>query len=165
MIAAKLSVNVDVPLVDRVHQRLYKNFIEPFDAQDNGISRYSPDAVAGYAKPYDIFDMVADLNPSWGAKPEQQMAQFREAIKLTATAFRTHMDKAIDYERQRQVFEEAFVEAVVSEHPRVLVLSQPCSQWQPLYDLEAQKGPEGIVLFDLLYTLRPPKNRRHCAHR
>lgn len=155
-----MEAEVDSPIVEGVYQRHYKNFIEPFDAHDNGIARYASNAVPIaryssnlvplYAKPYDIFDMVSDLNPSWGAKPEQQMAQFHEAVKLTTNAFLTNLNKAIDYERQRQVFLIAMDRASRSDTPRVLVLSQPCSQWQPLYDLEAETSIQGFALFVII---------------
>jgi len=55
--------------VDHLYRKLYDDFIEPFDAHDNGISAYPSDVKPAFRRPWDIFAQVSVLNPAWN-EPE-----------------------------------------------------------------------------------------------
>lgn len=69
IIASHLGADAsDEALVRELHERLYQKFVEPFDAVDNGVNQYPPETQPAYARPYDIFAQIDDLNPSWNEK-------------------------------------------------------------------------------------------------
>lgn len=66
IIASKLPIeSKSDELVDQLHDRIYQKFIEPFDAVDNGVNQYPKEIEPAYARPYDIFAQIDDLNPNW----------------------------------------------------------------------------------------------------
>jgi uncharacterized UPF0160 family protein len=80
--------------VGLLHEKLYADFVEAVDANDNGIAVYDPAAAAGLAKRFDdagvtLASLVGDLNHATGGGGGQEAedARFRDAAALMGAAF------------------------------------------------------------------------------
>ena len=69
-------------LVDQLHDRIYQKFIEPFDAVDNGVNQYPKEIEPAYARPYDIFAQIDDLNPNWNESEANPNVKKHILLKL-----------------------------------------------------------------------------------
>lgn len=57
-IARSKNVALEENFVASVYEELYKKFVEPFDALDNGISQYPQDIKPAYSRPWTLQDQV-----------------------------------------------------------------------------------------------------------
>lgn len=177
IIAQHTKLPVDHPDVELLYQKLYDDFIEAVDANDNGVSKYDTAKLeeAGIEKKFKdggitLASLVADLNhedplaldePS-RATPEQPQAEedfrFSKASTLMGTAFlRKLHGAATAWLPARTVVKEAFQNRL-NEHPsgKILVLPRAGVPWKEhLYNLE-----EAHLIDEdqkLIYVLYPEK--------
>ena len=115
IIARQTKRPEDHPDVGLLYAKLYDDFVEAIDANDNGISSYDPADTARLTKKFkdtgiNLGSLVADLNhapidplesaealsgPDQSADPQaQEDTQFLEASKLMGTAFLRKLVKA-----------------------------------------------------------------------
>jgi len=143
---------------------MYKNFVEPFDAHDNGRNRYPDDAQPFYARPFDIFRQVALLNPAWDDNSKLPMDQFWKAVKVCRKAFMMVLDETIGVEKQRAVYKAA-IEKSIGDYGiacKFLILECPCTAWDPLFELEAQHGLSGHFLYVITEDQRAGQWKINC---
>jgi len=142
-------------LVAELHDRLYRKFVEPFDGVDNGVSQYPADLEPAYAKPYDIFTQVDELNPGWnessagGAGVDER---FGAAVELVGRAFRSQLDKAIkSWLPARLIVSTALTQCTASTDlsSQILVLGQSCPWKEHLFDLEERLSCPGKIFYVL----------------
>lgn len=86
IIATYTSQPVDAPSVETLYQKLYSEFIEAIDANDNGISAYPSSAgpPAFSERGITLPSLVGGLNPRWNEKITDDLSnsQFEKASKL-----------------------------------------------------------------------------------
>ena len=113
IIAHRTSLSETNPTVSLLHSKLYTDFIEALDADDNGIAAYPPSDTAGLHKRFNdkgvtLGSLVSDLNHAWdpntppplpssspskkpSLSPEQAQAEedarFLQASQLMGTTF------------------------------------------------------------------------------
>jgi uncharacterized UPF0160 family protein len=95
LIASRLEQPTDHPSVQLLFQKLYKNFIEALDANDNGISAYPADVKPTFnAGGISLPSLVGALNPNWNNSVDQagEDAMFLEASKLMGETFVRKLD-------------------------------------------------------------------------
>jgi uncharacterized UPF0160 family protein len=147
--------------------KLYERFIEPFDAVDNGVERYTKESTLEplYQKPYDVFDMVSDLNAEWNDPTETDeattMQRFEQAVDLVGRCFERQLQYlATSWLPARTLVEAAFLswclgaDAQGDGGDRCMVFEETACPWKEhVFEVERQHGKEG----HLLYVLYPEK--------
>jgi uncharacterized UPF0160 family protein len=155
-----------------IWEKLYENFIEPVDANDNGISSYDPKAIAaaGLEKRFrdggfTLGAMVSRLNPNWNdeipSDPVVAQQVEDEKFLVASTRIGEEFSRDLDYYTRswlpaRDVVHKAY--AMRLEHDpkgRILVFDGLSVPWKDhLYSLEEQNGDESRVLY-VLYPEKP----------
>jgi uncharacterized UPF0160 family protein len=95
VIAARLGQPVDHPSVNIIYQKIYKEFIEALDANDNGIHAYPSEIKPAFLTGgITLQSMVGDLNPNWNSPVDQvgEDAMFEQASKFMGEAFVRKLD-------------------------------------------------------------------------
>jgi uncharacterized UPF0160 family protein len=148
----------DSQQVDLIFNKIYDKFIEPFDAVDNGVERFACSCQSRYAKPYDIFAMVACLNPDWDDLLDESsiMSRFMEAVKLVGDAF----DRQLWYYGKswlsaRRIIVDSITQSLQDPllvEAKALLLSRSCPWKEHLFELE------GEMRAYFLYCLYPDES-------
>ena len=83
------GVDADERTVRKIYLKMYEEFIEGVDGNDNGVNVYDTDAPAKYKDNTNLPARVKRLNPAWDepSTPERQMEQFEKAVALTGSEF------------------------------------------------------------------------------
>lgn len=178
IIARHTRRDEDAPEVGVLWKKLYEEFVEALDAQDNGISVYDPAETKGLSKRFHdggigLGSLVGDLNDSWNEEdgdeddgalgedkpksPEQiqreEDARFLEASTLMGTVF---LRKLKYYHRAwlpaRSHVQEVY--AARKKHDakgRIMVFERGLPWKDHLYSIEAEHPHDD----DVLYVLYP----------
>ncbi|KAG9248118.1 metal-dependent protein hydrolase [Calycina marina] len=171
IIAQQLGKSEDAQEVEVIWNKVYENFIEAVDANDNGISVYDPKgiAAAGLEKRFrdggnSLGAMVSRLNPNWNdSSPSDPIeAQGAEDAKFEVAS--TRMGE--EFLRDLEYFTKAWLPARAIVHTayakrfeydssgRTLVFAGQSVPWKDhLYDLESQSKGAGEVVY-VLYPER-----------
>jgi uncharacterized UPF0160 family protein len=145
LISQRLNKPVDDPAVDLIYQKLYKEFIEALDANDNGISAYPADAKAAFSTGgITLPSMVGALNPNWNAPVDQagEDQMFEQASRLMGETF----VRKLDYYVNAWLPARVFVENAIAEREkydadgRILVFEQSVPWKDHLFTLEQELG-------------------------
>lgn len=170
VIAQHTKLPIDHPDVELLYQKLYDDFIEAVDANDNGISKYDDSklkAAGIQAKFKDggvtLASLVGDLNNPDPLNPkipdstpeEAEDARFSEASQMMGAAFLRKMHSAANsWLPARETVKNAF-EQRKTNHPsgRIMVLPKAGVPWKEhLYKLEeAGTVPSDEKPFYVLY--------------
>ncbi|KAL2436853.1 MYG1 protein [Exophiala dermatitidis] len=177
IIAQHTKLPIDHPDVDLLYRKLYDDFVEAIDANDNGISKYD-DALlekAGIEKRFKdggitLPSLVNDMNhedplalgtPSRNTEEEPQAEEdyrFSQASALMGKAFlRKLHGAATAWLPARAIVKEAF-SARESAHPsgQLLVLPRAGIPWKEhLYNIEDEAGLPAEK--KILYVIYPEK--------
>ncbi|KAI9706283.1 MAG: hypothetical protein M1820_004858 [Bogoriella megaspora] len=155
---------------DILFNKLYDCFVEAFDANDNGVSPYDPNALlkAGVEKRfedggYTLASVVNRYNFHFeddeGKSPEQlqieEDGRFVQASKFVGEQFKAELlDKFRAWLPARKIVEQAFVERKqYDDQGRILVLPEGMPWADHMYQLEKASGePEESKV---LYVLFP----------
>ncbi|KAI5784633.1 metal-dependent protein hydrolase [Geopyxis carbonaria] len=145
IIASRLEQAVDHPNVDLLYQKLYKEFIEAIDANDNGISAYPADIkpLFNYHS-LSLPSQVGALNPNWNTPVDQagEDERFEKASTLMGEAFVSKLDfYAKAWLPARDILIEAF-EKRFDHHAdgRIIVLKTSIPWKDHLFTLEEEKN-------------------------
>lgn len=130
--------------VELLYTKLYKEFIEALDANDNGISAYPADMKPTFTdKAITLPGMVAACNPQWNAPVDQagEDALFEKASALIGDCFLRELDY---YSKAWLPARDLVVEAVAkrSEYDaqgRILVLSTSIPWKDHLFTIEQEQ--------------------------
>lgn len=147
LIAARLGiVPADHAAVTLVHRKLYADFVEALDANDNGIAAHAappPFHTAGIALPA----LVADMNPHWNAPVDQagEDARFERASALMGEAFVRRLDYFVQaWLPARGLVEDALQKRAAHDAAgRILVFQQFIPWKDHLFTLEHEQGVTG----------------------
>jgi uncharacterized UPF0160 family protein len=171
--AAESKKEADEATVELVWNKIYTSFIEPVDANDNGISVYDPAAIAaaGIEKRFSdggftLGAMVSRLNPNWNdpAPSDPEAAQAAEDEKfLTASArIGEEFDRDLEYYTRswlpaREIVEGAFKgRKEIDPTGRILVFMGQMVPWKDhLYTLEEAEGENEQKVLYVLYPEKP----------
>ena len=134
----------DDGLVRKIYLKVYEEFIEGVDGNDNGVNMYDTDALAKYKDTTGLPHRVKRLNPDWdeASTPERQMEQFLKAVALTGSEF----DDCVKYYTGKWLPARQHVEHAlncakdVHESGEILRLDTFCPWKEHLYELEAERG-------------------------
>lgn len=173
IIAARTSLAEDSPEVALLYEKLYAEFIEAIDANDNGIPAYDAKEIAAAALSKRFSDggvtlasQVADMNSEWvedpsigkpivGTSPDAEDARFLQASSLMGVTFL----RKLNHYHQRWLPARAEVEKAyaarfeVDGSGAIMVLEGGGVPWKDhLYTFEAEAG-EGKP--KVLYVLYP----------
>ncbi|KAH0543639.1 hypothetical protein FGG08_002077 [Glutinoglossum americanum] len=172
LLAITLKVSQADEKVGILWEKLYKDFIEAIDANDNGISVYDSAALSAaniekrfHDSGLSIASLVGDLNPSWNdpPPPSNQPPQgyedthFELASILIGEAFmRKLMYYASAWLPARDVVHAAYAERkTYDSRGRILVFKQPVPWKDHLYTLEESSPPPSPDNSLVLYVLYP----------
>jgi len=90
IISQLLGVKESEPVVEKVFDKVYENFVEEIDAIDNGISTH--DGEPRYSINTNLSSRVAHLAPSWQDPSPDYDAGFCQAMDLTRTEFQDRVN-------------------------------------------------------------------------
>ncbi|KAJ3774926.1 GAMM1 protein [Lentinula raphanica] len=143
IISNQTQLNVDHPSVQILWLKLYKEFIESIDANDNGISQYPTDIKPRYKVRTDLSGRVSHLNPPWNKSLDAQGmdAQFEKASSLTGSEFLERLDY---YTNAWLPARDLLVSAIQSSKEKVdssgkIILLESFLPWKEhLFDLESE---------------------------
>ncbi|KAL6784430.1 MYG1 [Auxenochlorella protothecoides x Auxenochlorella symbiontica] len=164
VVAGVMGLDASHPDVETVYLAVYKKFMEAVDAIDNGINQWDAEGPPKYISRTDLGSRVAGLNPFWNDEDqsaERLMEQFLKAVELTGSEF---LD-SINYHSKvwlpgRSYVVEALAERKAADPSgRIIVLRHFCPWKEHLYDLEAEQGIEGQILYVLYEDDREKKWR------
>ncbi|KAJ5160610.1 UPF0160 protein MYG1 [Penicillium canariense] len=165
IIAQHMSLPQDHADVDLLYEKLYTDFIEAIDANDNGIAAYDPAAVAAANLEKRFRDggvtlasIVNDMNnpdpTSPPGEPQDEDSLFGRASTLIGNVFTRKLHQAsTSWLPARTTVGNAYA-ARTEAHPsgRILVLPQGGVPWKEhLYNFErdASAGPDAQVYYVL----------------
>lgn len=154
-IISELINNKEESIIDLLYEKVYKEFIEALDANDNGIDKY--DHIDSPAKFKDrnitLPALVAGLNPSWNAdnSPESFDRQFLVACELMGSAFENVVKSyGLSWLPAKKVVEKAFNERFdVDKSGKILILDQFAPWKEHLYDVEKTNNKNGEIVYVL----------------
>lgn len=133
-----------------VYNKMYKDFMEGLDANDNGIE--IADEVR-YKEGSSLPVRVSRMNPRWNAAPggPTEDERFFEASALCGREFSDALDYIVNCELPaRKVVEEALLaRSSVHESGEVICLKTSCPWKQHLYELERAHSVPVLVKFAL----------------
>ncbi|KAL1970401.1 hypothetical protein VTN77DRAFT_5562 [Rasamsonia byssochlamydoides] len=154
IIAQHTSLPPDHPDVTLLYEKLYTDFIEALDANDNGVSVYDPAAVAaaGLQKRFkdggiNLGSLVGDLNypdPSATGEAQDEDARFAKASTFIGEVFLRKLRHASAFWLPaRATVGSAYQSRRETGHPsgRIIVLSEGGVPWKEhLYNFEREAG-------------------------
>ncbi|KAH0558924.1 hypothetical protein GP486_004455 [Trichoglossum hirsutum] len=177
LLAQTLKVSESEEKVGIIWKKIYKNFIEAIDANDNGISVYDSDALgaANIEKRFhdsglSIASLVGDLNVNWNDPPpppdqppqSYEDAHFELASTLIGEAFMRKLNYyAHSWLPARDIVHAAYAKRkTYDSHGRILVFERPLPWKDHLYTLEESSAPQQLPLDGslVLYVLYPETN-------
>lgn len=159
-IIESIIAEADVPSVSSedlevLYQRVYKQFVEALDANDNGISKY--DVPEGETTKFNdnaitIPGLISSMNPSWNNKDTSAAAfdsAFFKASDFIGGAFVNLVTGyAASWLPAKTIVADAIKQRMnVDPSGKIIVLSQFCPWKEHLYNVEIEQGIEGAIEF------------------
>ncbi|KAB5554830.1 MYG1 protein [Coniochaeta sp. 2T2.1] len=159
--------------VDLIWNKIYQSFIEPVDANDNGISVYDPAAIsaAGIEKRFSdggftLGAMVSRLNSKWNdpapSDPEAAQAAEDEKFLVASQRIGEEFDRDLEYYTRswlpaREIVESTFKgRKEIDPTGRILVFMGQMVPWKDhLYTLEEAEGETEQKVLYVLYPEKP----------
>lgn len=140
--------------VETLYLKVYKEFVEAIDANDNGINNYAADAEKKFNdKNLGLPALVSHLNPRWNTDPVDldYDEAFGRASELMGTAFLNLLKGyGESWLPAREIVDQAFKSRFdVDKSGEVLVLDRFCPWKEHLYAIEKENGEQGIIKFVL----------------
>ncbi|CAK7893499.1 hypothetical protein CAAN1_08S01200 [[Candida] anglica] len=154
IISNHLDLKVDDDNVELLYTKIYKEFIEALDANDNGIDNYAKDAEKKFNdKNITLPSIVGKLNPSWIDEPTDADydAAFAVSSKLMGDVFVSLLNGyGKSWLPAKTIVASAFEDRFnVDASGKILVLDQFCPWKEHLYAVEKEQGQEGSIEFVL----------------
>lgn len=140
--------------VELIYLKMYKEFVEAIDANDNGISNYPADAERKFNdKNLTLPSLISQLNPRWNASTldEDYDREFKKASEFMGNAFMNLLCGYVEsWLPARQVVESAFKNRyTVDPSGEVIVLDLFCPWKEHLYSIEKENNAQGTIKFVL----------------
>ncbi|KAH8835819.1 GAMM1 protein [Flagelloscypha sp. PMI_526] len=152
IIADRAQLPVENPVVEMVWLRIYRDFIEAIDANDNGIPRYPPEVKARYnSGGTSLPSRVAALNPRWNEKVDLQGVDnlFAKASILTGTEFLGKLDGILfSWLPARDIVLSAFHSSKSIDPSGKILVFQDFAPWKEhLFDIEEETTTQGNAIY------------------
>lgn len=140
--------------MELLYGKLYEEFIEALDANDNGISAYPAEVEAKFSTGgITLPSAVAGFNPSWNEEVDQagEDARFLEASKFIGGVFERKMDFYVKSWLPARDFVVKAIEerGKWDEQGRVLVFERSVPWKDHLFTLEKEEEGKGKALYVL----------------
>lgn len=140
--------------VELIYLKMYKEFVEAIDANDNGINNYAATAERKFNdKNLTLPALVSHLNPRWNTDPTDKDydEQFLKASELMGLAFMSVLQGYGElWLPARDIVEKAFKSRFdVDASGEVIVLDRFCPWKEHLYAIEKDNGEQGTIKFVL----------------
>lgn len=140
--------------VELLYNKIYKEFIESLDANDNGINNYPKDVDSKFNdRNITLPSIVSKLNPRWNESctDADYDRQFLIASEMMGRVFVSLLEGyGKGWLPAKSIVEEAFKSRFdVDPSGEILVLSQFCPWKEHLYAIEKDAGKEGAIKFVL----------------
>lgn len=137
-----------------LYERVYKEFIESLDANDNGIDAYPKDVVPKFhAKNITLPSIIATFNPAWNedCSEEAFYKQFLVASDYIGQVFlRLLKLYGESWLPAKDIVTKAFnLRFDVDKSGRIIILDQFAPWKEHLYSVEKENGAEGQILYVL----------------
>ncbi|CAN6642801.1 hypothetical protein TRVA0_019S01706 [Trichomonascus vanleenenianus] len=142
--------------IDVLFPKIYTEFVEAIDANDNGISAFPSDVTPAFrANSITLPSMVSRLNPLWTEPSDDATLdkQFSKASALMGSAFEAVVrDYGLGWYPAKSVVAEAFEKRKEYDvNGRIVVLEQFAPWKDHLYNIEADANVSGEVWY-VLYS-------------
>lgn len=154
IIANHLDLKLEDDNVELLYLKIYKEFIEALDANDNGIDNYNKDVEKKFNdKNITLPSIVSKLNPSWIDEPTDKDfdAAFETSSALIGQVFINLLNGyGKSWLPAKTIVSKSFDSRFdVDKSGKVLVLDQFCPWKEHLYAIEKENGKEGEIEFVL----------------
>lgn len=144
VIRARLGSAASDANVDAVYLHVYKSFVMPIDAVDNGVMPFDSTDAPRYTDTTSVSSRVGKLNPRWNETVDATGIdeRFETAVKLVGAEFDAAVSYAADaWLPARSIVEDALARRTdVHSSGQIAVLSQFCPWKDHLYTLEDEAG-------------------------
>ncbi|ODV98362.1 hypothetical protein PACTADRAFT_48141 [Pachysolen tannophilus NRRL Y-2460] len=146
--------------IELLYEKLYKDFIEAVDANDNGISNYPKDIKPNFNdKNFTLAAVVANLNPSWIEDPtdEDFDKAFIKASELMGSVFINLLNGyGKGWIPARKFVEDAFKRRFETDKSGKILIFDRFVPWKEhLFQIEYENNSKG----EILYVLFPDTNQ------
>ncbi|ODQ52922.1 metal-dependent protein hydrolase [Saitoella complicata NRRL Y-17804] len=151
IIREQLGLEESDSRVKLIHNKVYAEFVEAVDANDNGVSPYPADVKPTFKDRLSIPGMVAHLNPWWNQPFTDEIldAQFQKASELVGAAF---IDRLNYYGRAWLPARDLVFRAIDSRRAydpegRIVVFDEFLPWKDHLFQIEAELQVPGQILY------------------
>eukprot|EP00127_Corallochytrium_limacisporum_P005395 Clim_evm7s204 gene=Clim_evmTU7s204 len=160
IVANVLGWSRDDPRLEEVYQRVYTDFIEGLDGNDNGVAQYPIDIRPAYKDRTSLPARVDRLNPSWNEKvtPEKEDERFKKAMSLCHSEFVDCVEHiALEWLPARDIVRE-MIDKRYENHSsgEIVVVGKFCPWKKHLLELE----PEMHVETPIKYVIYPDSGEK-----
>ena len=137
------------PSLEHIYCKIYENFVEEIDANDNGISQYNGEPKFHITTT--VSSRVSHLLPAWNDKAREFDEIFPEAMELVGGEFRERIKSLVTvWLPAKHLVEEALMHAFdLDPSGEIILLSQHCPWKEHLYDIEKEREMIGVVKYVL----------------
>lgn len=149
-------VDLEESEVELLYQKIYKEFIEALDANDNGINNYPREVEASKKfndKNITLPAIVSSLNPSWVTDPND--ADFDRAFQSSSELMgKVFLNLVENYGKSwipaKRLVQEAFDKRFeVDKSGEIIILERFCPWKEHLYAIEKDANAQGVTKFVL----------------
>eukprot|EP00921_Rhytidocystis_pertsovi_P010664 GHVQ01017180.1.p1 GENE.GHVQ01017180.1~~GHVQ01017180.1.p1 ORF type:complete len:416 (+),score=38.07 GHVQ01017180.1:154-1248(+) len=136
-------------LVDMLHDKLYKNFVESIDAIDNGVSMCN--GPCKYFVSTDLSHRVGRLNPAWNNVNQDPLSNFMKAVQLAREELEGQLGGLLnEWWPARDIVRAAIMSRKeLHSTGQIISLRTPCPFLAHLYELEAELQVDKPILYAL----------------
>jgi len=145
--------------LDELYFKIYRDFIEAVDANDNGVSAYPKDVVPSYNNfNLSLASLVANMNPRWNETSGADYAaidlKFDQCFEKTVTVIGSIFTQFIENVGYGWLPAKSIVkEAVLNRTEDNIVIFESFVNWKEhLFNIEAELGIEGKINFVIIKT-------------
>lgn len=156
IISQELELEENSENVGILYQKIYKEFIEALDANDNGINNYSMEVEANKKfndKNITLPALVSRLNPSWITDPTDKDfdAAFSKSSELMGLLFISLLHGyGKSWLPAKDIVKKAFDSRFdIDESGMIIQLDRFCPWKEHLYSLEKESGNQNSIKFVL----------------
>lgn len=143
-------------ILETLYEKIYKEFIESIDANDNGVNKYEEE-ITQPAKFIDrslmLPSIVSNLNPQWYTDPESKDfdVQFEKSSQLMGEVFENIVKYyGISYLKSKDIVNKAIEERFnIDKSGQIIKLDKYCNWKSHLYNIENEKNITDQIKFVL----------------
>ncbi|EGV62012.1 hypothetical protein PSN45_000727 [Yamadazyma tenuis] len=148
----------DSEIIKGIWEKIYKEFIESIDANDNGISKYDESATASLEPKFVdrslmLPSIIANLNPQWynDPTPEDFDKQFLKSSALMGQVFENVLEyHGVSWVKSKAIVEDAIKGRFDVDKSGAIIKLEKYCQWKThLYNTEKELGIEEAIKFVL----------------